>query len=241
MSRGSTGLGILAADNLESPGGVVPWASWRIVTKDYFTAMGLPLIAGRGFTEQDRIAEPWRAIISKRLADLLWPGQNPIGRTAILWRGQGDRKGEVIGVVGDMRERGLENDMSLAVYFPAYGAMDATTLNLVMHTRGKPGNVTPALRAIVSGIDPTLPVSNIRTLEIVTTLVATRCFTDVARRDVRWAGVRTRACGRVPACWRIDRATHRGNRHQARARCAGAVARSGGFSRAGWCPWLSVL
>ena len=72
----------------------MPWASWRIVTKDDFTAMGLPLIDGRGFTGQDRIAEPWRAIISKRLADLLWPGQNPIGRTAILWRGQGAGKGK---------------------------------------------------------------------------------------------------------------------------------------------------
>jgi predicted permease len=178
LSAGSTGLGILAADHLEPPGGVVPWASWRIVTKDYFKAMGLPLIAGRGFAEQDLIAQPWRAIVSKRLADLLWPGENPVGKTAILWRGQNERKGEVIGVVGNMRERGLENDLTLAVYFPAYGALDATTLNLVMHTRGKPENVTPSLRAVVSSIDANLPVSGIRTLEeIVTTSVATRRFT----------------------------------------------------------------
>ena len=127
----------------------------------------------------------------------------------------------MIGVVGDMRERGLENEMTLAVYFPAYGgAMDATTLNLVMHTRGKPGNVTPALRAIVSGIDPTLPVSNIRTLEeIVTASVATRRFTMLL--VVTFAGLasysRLRAC---TVCWRMVRAAHRGNRHQARARCA---------------------
>ena len=63
-------------------------------------------------------------MISKRLADLLWPGQDPIGRTAILWKGQSEVRGEVVGVVGNMRERGLENDPTLAVYFPAAGDAD---------------------------------------------------------------------------------------------------------------------
>ncbi|HEX7778819.1 MAG TPA: ABC transporter permease, partial [Vicinamibacterales bacterium] len=103
LSRGSTGLGLAAADRPDIPDAQVPWASWRIVTKDYFKTMGLPLIAGRTFTEQDMIGKPWRTIISKRAADTLWPGQNPIGRTAILWKGQSQRPGEVIGVVADMR------------------------------------------------------------------------------------------------------------------------------------------
>jgi putative ABC transport system permease protein len=178
LSRGSTGLGLAAADKPDTPGAPVPWATWRVITPDYFKAMGLPLLAGREFTPQDIIAKPWRAIISKRAADQLWPGENPIGRTAILWKGQSNRPGEIIGVVGDMRERGLENDPTLAVYFPAGGAMDATTLQLVLHTGVPPRDIVPALRTVVAAVDPNLPVSNIRTLdEIVTASLGTRRMT----------------------------------------------------------------
>jgi putative ABC transport system permease protein len=77
-----------------------------------------------------------------------------------------------------MRERGLENDPTLAVYFPAGGAMNATTLQLVLHTSVPPRDIVPALRTVVAAVDPTLPVSNIRALdEIVTTSLATRRMT----------------------------------------------------------------
>jgi putative ABC transport system permease protein len=178
LSRGSTGLGLAAADKPDAPDAPVPWATWRVVTPDYFKTMGLPLLAGREFTPQDMIAKPWRAIISKRAAEQLWPGQDPIGRTAILWKGQNNRPGEIIGVVGDMRERGLDNDPTLAVYFPAGGAMGATTLQLVMHTRSRPQELIPAVRTVVNAVDPALPVSNIRTLdEVVTASVAVRRLT----------------------------------------------------------------
>jgi predicted permease len=178
LAGGSTGLGLAAPDRPDMPDSAVPWASWRLVTKDYFKTMGLPLLMGRNFTEQDVIGKPWRTIISKRAADALWPGQNPIGRTAILWKGQGQRLGEVIGVVADMRERGLEADPTIAVYFPAYGALATSTLQLVVQTKGTPEDAVPAIRAAVSSIDPGLPISSIRTLDdLVATSVATRRFT----------------------------------------------------------------
>jgi putative ABC transport system permease protein len=176
LAGGSTGMGFAAAER--STDANAPWASWRIVTKDYFSTMGLKLLAGRGFTTQDEIGRPWRVIISDRLAKQMWPGENPIGRTAILWKGQGESRGEVIGVVSDMRERGLENDPTLAVYFPAYGNLGGTTLRLVLETRGKPEDVTGSLRAVVKNVDPSLPVSGVRSLEdIVSASVATRRFT----------------------------------------------------------------
>jgi putative ABC transport system permease protein len=177
LSGGSTGLGLAAADRPDTPEAQVPWGTWRIVSRDYFQTMGLPLMAGRNFTEQDLIAKPWRAIISKRVADLLWPGQNPVGRTIILWKGQSESRGEVIGVVANMRERGLEADPTLAVYFPAYGT-GMTSMQLVMHTRGRPQDVIPSVRTVVGGVDKSLPISNVRTLEeIVTASVATRRMT----------------------------------------------------------------
>jgi putative ABC transport system permease protein len=177
LGPGSTGLGLAAADKPEVTG-PVPWASWRIVTPDYFKTMGLPIIAGRNFTSEDVLGKPWRTVISKRVADQMWPGENPIGKTAILWQGQSNRKGEVIGVVADMRERGLEAGPTLAVYFPAGGSLATTTLQLVLHTKGRPEDVVPALRTSVAGVDPNLPVSNIRTLEeVVTASVAARRMT----------------------------------------------------------------
>lgn len=176
LSPGSTGMGFDAAD--QPAGDTAPWASWRIVTKDYFTTMGLTMVEGRPFTEQDIIGKPWRVVISQRLARQMWPGASAVGRTAILWRGQGDDKAEVIGVVSDMRERGLERDPTFAVYIPAYGALNRTTLRLVIQTRGNPLDATPSLRAIVNAIDATLPISDVRSLEdVVASSVATRRFT----------------------------------------------------------------
>jgi putative ABC transport system permease protein len=179
LDRGSTGMGIAAAD-INIPDDQVPWASWRRITKDYFKTMGLTLLEGRDFNEQDLPTGPNRVIISKRLATLLWPGRNAVGRTAILWRGQNQRQGEVIGVVSDMRERGLESDPTLAVYLPAYGGLAATTLRLAMQTRGDPEQFTSTLRSIIRGIDPTLPLSEVRTLdEVVQSSLAMRRFTMI--------------------------------------------------------------
>jgi predicted permease len=177
LSRGSTGLGFVAGDQPTADGAAVPWATWRIVTKNYFQTMGVPLIAGRSFTDEEEIGKPWRTIVSKRVADLLWPGQDAIGRTIVLWKGQGDNRAEVIGVVGNMRERGLENDPTLAVYLPA-GRGPANSLQLVMHTRGRPEDTVPALRTAIAGIDRRLPISSVRSFEdVVTASVATRRFT----------------------------------------------------------------
>ena len=121
MSPGSTGMGIVAGERPDESRDI-PWASWRRITGDYFRTMGVSLLKGLTFGEQDLIARPWRIIVSQRLADLLWPGEDPVGRQAILWKGQGNQKAEVIGVVGNMRERGLSQPPTLAVYLPAYGA-----------------------------------------------------------------------------------------------------------------------
>jgi putative ABC transport system permease protein len=177
LSAGSTGLGIAAADKPDAAGEQVPWATWRIVTPQYFKTMGLPFLAGRNYADEEVIGKPWRAIVSRRVADLLWPGQNPIGRTAILWKGQSNRPAEIVGVVADMRERGLEGDPTLAVYFPAGGSA-MTSMQIVMHTQGRPQDIIPAVRTVVGGIDANLPISNIRTLEeIVTASVSTRRMT----------------------------------------------------------------
>jgi len=159
------GMGFAAADKPEPA--EVPWASWRIVTKDYFKTLGVPLVAGRDFTEQDQIAKPWRVIISKRIADRLWPGESPVGRTLILWKGQSNDPAEVIGVAADMRDWSLSDDPSLAVYLPYYG-IRISPVQFVMHTRADPTAMARTLREGLRELDPSLPLSRV---ESMTTLI----------------------------------------------------------------------
>ena len=86
------------------------------------------LLRGRIFDENDKPvwAEPRRTgaarrvVISERLAKRIFPNVDPVGKHVILWKGQGNMDAEVVGVVGDSRERGLASNSSLTVYLP-YG------------------------------------------------------------------------------------------------------------------------
>jgi putative ABC transport system permease protein len=175
LGPGSTGMGIVAAEQPDaSP--EIPWAAWRLITKDYFRTMGVPLLRGRTFDERDLIAKPWRVIVSQRLADRLWPGQDPVGRQAVLWKGQGNLKAEVIGVVGNMRERGLSEPPTLAVYMPIYGS-GADHMYFALHTTATKETLVPMLRAALSGIDRDLPLATVETFgEIVSASTASRRF-----------------------------------------------------------------
>jgi putative ABC transport system permease protein len=171
-----TGMGFAAADKPEPDSKEVPWAAWRIITKDYFRALGVPLITGRDFAEQDLIAKPWRVIISKRVADRLWPGENPVGRQLILWKGQSNNSAEVIGVAGDMRDWSLSDEPSLAVYLPYYGA-GASTIQLVIQTKTEPSATQQLLRRTLAELDASLPLSRVQSLEtLVGDSVASRRF-----------------------------------------------------------------
>jgi len=181
-----TGMGIDSSSRAQTQAQAAPWAGWRIVSPGYFRAVGLPLLRGRTFEETDKPvwAEPGqpepqrRVVISERLAKLLFPDQDPVGRHVILWKGQGNVAAEVIGVVGDSRERGLASDSALTVYI-AYGRI-ALTSEFVLHTRGNPLGVVPAVRSIVAKLDPNLPIADVRTFEeVVETSVAPQRFNAI--------------------------------------------------------------
>jgi putative ABC transport system permease protein len=182
-----TGLGFAAADKPSPTTNAVPWASWRVITAGYFRALGVPLLKGRDFTPQDVIGRPWKAIISRRVAERLWPGEDAVGRQIVLWKGQTERPAEVIGVAGDMRDWGLDDEPSLAVYFPYYGA-GASTIYFVVHGTATPESLKPVLRQALGEFDSSLPLSRVRSLEqLVGESVASRRFIMVLL--VAFAGV----------------------------------------------------
>ena len=177
LGGSGTGMGFGAADRPDATGKEIPWAGWRIISSDYFKTMGVPLLAGRDFTEQDRIGKPWKVIISRRIADLLWPGQDAIGHRLVLWKGQGTDDGEVVGVVGDMRDWGLTDDPTYSVYLPTYG-YGMSPAHVVVHTRLPTGTLVPMVRSMLTELDPTLPLSDVRTMDtLVGDSVASRRFT----------------------------------------------------------------
>jgi putative ABC transport system permease protein len=177
LSDGSTGLG-LAVPGKDVAGGDVPWGTWRLITPDYFRVMGVPLLRGRTFTDADVVAgEQVTAVVSERVVKQLFDGQDPIGRDLIVWKGQGDRHARIVGVVGDMRERGLDRQPTLAVYFP-YRGTSWSPAQVVLNTTTPTAALVPALRAVMSSLDRDVPISDVQTFdEMVDASVASRRFT----------------------------------------------------------------
>lgn len=180
ITGGNTGMGIVAADSQNAFGKNIPWAGWRVITPAYFETLGIPLKRGRIFDEHDQLGKPWRVILSQRLAKLLFRDQDPIGQRVSLWKGQNPGlAAEVVGVVGDMRERGLTSDPTLAVYIPHYGS-GSTPLEFVVHTRSYATKIVPELRSLLAEIDPTLPLSEVQSMnELVSVSLAPNRFRTV--------------------------------------------------------------
>jgi len=163
------GMGIVARS---AASGSPPWAGWRVITPGYLRAVGLPLLKGRNFNRNDKPVWTERGqpppshrtvMLSSALAKLLFPNEEAIGKHTLLWKGQGDLDAEVVGVVGDSVERGLDSGSALTVYLP-YGRI-AVPSEFVIETRGDPMSVVPELRALIKRLDPNLPIGEVRSFD----------------------------------------------------------------------------
>lgn len=132
-------------------------AAWRLVTPGYFATLGIPLLAGRAFGDADDSTTADVAIISRRLAELHFPGENPVGRRI-------GSSSTIVGVAGDVRERGLATEPVPMIYFPFYQSR-WSNMPLVLHTTAPAETVLPEVRAALAALDPNLPVSEVRSFE----------------------------------------------------------------------------
>jgi len=140
--------------------------SHRWVTPQYFRTMGIPLRRGRDVEDADTGDRAWVAVVSTSFVERYWPGQDPIGK-AFRHRGQ---TRTVVGVVGDVRFRGLERSSEPQIYLPAAQVPEAaaTTLDpkdLVIRHSGPNDALVAAVRQIVHAADPEQPISDIRAME----------------------------------------------------------------------------
>jgi putative ABC transport system permease protein len=142
----------------------------RTVTPDYFQAMGIPLLNGRFPTWKDDSKAPLVALINQTAAQRYWPGQNPLGHRVQIGGGAPWR--EVIGVVGDVKEQGLDQEINPEVYF-AWAQDSPWGGTLVMRGQNV-ASLAPALRNQARQLDKDLPLSNLRLLEeVVESSIAT--------------------------------------------------------------------
>jgi macrolide transport system ATP-binding/permease protein len=137
-------------------------ASMRIVSHGYFAAMSIPLIAGRDFRQEDNRNSLPVVIVSRNLAEKLWPDKNPIGRAfRCLWYCKEPRI--VVGEVASTRRFG-PRAAPLSEYYLPYTQQDWPYMTFVLRADTDPGALIPSVRRVVAAIDPSLPVYNIETM-----------------------------------------------------------------------------
>jgi predicted permease len=141
------------------------WAAKLAVGGDYFRAVGIALLRGRRFDGRDTTSAPRVVIVSESLARTLWPGRDAIGQrldvgfAPPVWH-------EVVGIVGDVRQHELGKPPLAAVYQPFEQLPDSrrwmlADMTFVVRTTGSPETFTPALRATLARLDPSLPLYDV--------------------------------------------------------------------------------
>jgi len=141
-----------------------PSANYRFVGPEFFQTMGIAVLRGRTFTNEERPpAHMMPALISDRTAQRLWPDQDALGKQ--FSRGiPGEAGFEVVGIVADAKLTSLERTPPLMVYLPYWWRSRMTT-QLVVKTAGDPAAIMPAVRRAVSGVDEEIAIGNARPLE----------------------------------------------------------------------------
>jgi predicted permease len=167
--------------NPVAPGGSVPMLVRTVVSPDYFRAMGIPLVRGRGLSATDRDGTPAVAVVDELTARRLWPNADPIGqRFRPVWVTPWIT---VVGVVGSVKRDSLSSPGEVGVYMPMgqRGAFNfPTQMTLVVRADADPRALAGQLRAAVSAIDPSVPVGTVRPLrELVTGSAGRARFTMV--------------------------------------------------------------
>jgi len=142
-------------------------ADERMVSGDYFQAMGIPLRAGRFFSDQDTKANPRVAIVDDFMAQQLWPHQDPVGRRIHLG-GVTETEAAwitVVGVVGRVKQYTLDSDSRIAFYLP-HTQYPARAMNVVLRSQRDPAKLAAAVGRTIHQVDSDLPLYNVRTMRL---------------------------------------------------------------------------
>jgi len=140
-----------------------PMAGWRLISPAYFHTMGIPLRAGRAFTERDTPGSIGVTIINESFARQYFPNVDPIGRT-IIPRWRPERPRQIIGVVSDFKHRGLARDAAPEIYVP-YTQQTWSSMALVVRTNAEPEKIQVAVQNAIWEVAQNAPISRINTMK----------------------------------------------------------------------------
>jgi putative ABC transport system permease protein len=142
-------------------------------TSNFFATAGIPVVRGRTFTgAEENWGPPPVVVVNKAFVAKYFPGEDPLGKHITLGVTHDtlstpspvDSKGEIIGVVGNVRQFGLREDPSPAVYL-GWGTFPINDMTFVVRSRSDLGQLTAAIRDRVHAVDPTMPIYDIQTME----------------------------------------------------------------------------
>jgi putative ABC transport system permease protein len=143
------------------------YAQIRVASTDYFAATGIPIISGRAFADTDTPGSAPVVIINRTLAGVLFGDESPLGRRLVLDFRQ-PYVAEVIGVAGDIRDFGPSNrapTMMFVADAQMTGPFAGIAKTIIVNTTGDPAAMTATIRAIVTSLDPSVPLARVATME----------------------------------------------------------------------------
>jgi len=138
-------------------------ADARVVGGRYFQAMEIPLRSGRFFNAEDMGGKTPVVMIDEFMAELLWPGQDAVGKRIHMVESE-EPWLTVVGVVGRVKHESLDSDPRIAFYL-AQTQYPTRALTLVVRSHGEPSALSPAIKQELRGIDPDLPMYSVRTMD----------------------------------------------------------------------------
>ena len=149
----------------DTPGEEQQQGHFWSVSSNYFQVMEIPLLTGRPFREQDDQRATPVVIVNETLADVLWPGKNPLGQSLTFFLSRDESvTHEVVAVAADSRTEGLTSGTSPTIYTP-FAQRPFVIVSYVVKTRGHPEQLAGAVRKELQAIEPNHPIRTVETME----------------------------------------------------------------------------
>jgi putative ABC transport system permease protein len=166
MSGGATFLTFEIEGREPARPGDEPGAQILRATPDYFRTLAIPVLRGRAFTDEDREGAPPVVVLNQEAVRRLFPDQDPIGQRIRLGLGDdtAEVSREVVGVVGNVRQLGLDEEPQGVVYVPQAQA-PVGSMDVVLSTSVPPMSLAGVVKREVEALDPNLPVNDLQPLQ----------------------------------------------------------------------------
>jgi putative ABC transport system permease protein len=141
-----------------------PSTDVRVADRNFFQAMNIPIIRGRTFTDQEASEEKHVVVINEALARKYFPDEDPIGKRLVISMKTENVPTEVIGIVGDVKYKSLEDEVRAMVYWP-HPELPYSSMTLVVRTQGDPLSLAGATLGEIQALDKDQPVADVRTMD----------------------------------------------------------------------------